>query len=743
MYTARSQHTDHAHHYNYTLHKRRSDETLRPDQRSDALLRAAAEGQTHRVRYLIHLGVDLDHSDDQNFTALHHAALSGFEDVVDVLREAGADVNAQSLDCGTPLHLAAIKGRSHVIEMLLRFRANPNATSRLLGSPLHCACFSGNMDAVSAFLNANAEVDRRCVLSTDLLNRMGASPHLPRARFYQCQPLHLAVSQNHIIVYSTLVENKASVHSSFDSWAAEDGADIGFDDPRARLKRGGKTTLSTAAQRGNCDMCRAILRNGAAIDAEDDRGVTALMQAAMNGHDPALEVLIEHGAVLDSHDDCGMSALHHAARTGYTDCIRLLCHHGASVDTTDDLRLTPLHHAAKRGRVRAVRRLIETGANVDTFDAHHHTPLHLAWREGVIDVVRLLLEHGADPSARDRKSRTPLEYAQLKSDVSDPPVSEGLSKLLDSITLKQKGSVEHTPSVQAYTRTNGDRESSSSTDAPLSPTIRSAHVDEPVAGAGSPRSSARASSTFCAERPDPSVSLLSKDVVSSAVKQTSSRNVLTQSAFSQESPIARCTILGLLEKPLPDVFREKTKPQKIPTPIQVEVNIPVNVLHRLRYVGLTSRSLFLFQSADAWSSYTDRGQWQQLCKESIDLKHIASLEISSRQDLHLQVRDKRGKALTWEFKLTDFDLTRLVLSLVEYIPSHSYTHGEMPDEWRLYQSEWMQCYFGRHWKRNQHLQHPANSASVQSAHDVVQWLESNCFTPRSETTPSVGAVNSH
>ena len=48
--------------------------TLQEKQRNDNFLRAAAEGQGHRVRYLIQLGADLDYSDDYGFTALHHAA---------------------------------------------------------------------------------------------------------------------------------------------------------------------------------------------------------------------------------------------------------------------------------------------------------------------------------------------------------------------------------------------------------------------------------------------------------------------------------------------------------------------------------------------------------------------------------------------------------------------------------------------------------------------------------------------
>lgn len=104
--------------YHYTLRQRRSDETLREDQRSGVLLKAAAEGQTPRIKRLLKLGADTDYADESSgYTALHHAVLSGFEDVVEGLLEAGADVNAQSHSNFT----RSISRRSKVELMSLSF----------------------------------------------------------------------------------------------------------------------------------------------------------------------------------------------------------------------------------------------------------------------------------------------------------------------------------------------------------------------------------------------------------------------------------------------------------------------------------------------------------------------------------------------------------------------------------------------------------------------------------------------
>ena len=142
------------------MQRRQSDEILRDEQRSNAFLKAAAEGQTPRVQHFLGLDKHLvDHFDDRGYTALHHAALSGFEDTVNALLAAGADVNACSAIHGTPLHLAVIKERANVVHLLLKKRALVDLPSEALGLPLHCAAFTGNISIANALTHNDAMLE--------------------------------------------------------------------------------------------------------------------------------------------------------------------------------------------------------------------------------------------------------------------------------------------------------------------------------------------------------------------------------------------------------------------------------------------------------------------------------------------------------------------------------------------------------------------------------------------------------
>lgn len=73
------------------------------------------------------------------------------------------------------------------------------------------------------------------------------------------------------------------------------------------------TPLLLAASAGSAAECRALLKNGANINARDNFGRTALHWAAECGETECVKLLLEDGAEIEAVDDYGRNAAAHAA----------------------------------------------------------------------------------------------------------------------------------------------------------------------------------------------------------------------------------------------------------------------------------------------------------------------------------------------------------------------------------------------------------------------------------------------
>ncbi|GAB1575906.1 ankyrin repeat domain-containing protein [Bordetella petrii] len=183
------------------------------------------------------------------------------------------------------------------------------------------------------------------------------------------------------------------------------------DSPESRLRQ--------AAASGDAAQVRALLAQGADIEARDARGRTPLLIATHHGHAAAARALIEAGADVNAKDAIQDSPYLYAGARGLDEILALTLAHGADLESVNRYGGTALIPAAERGHVATVRTLIEVGVAVDHVN-------NLGWTallEAIIlgdggprhaRIVQLLVDAGADPGLADGQGVTPLAHARQR-----------------------------------------------------------------------------------------------------------------------------------------------------------------------------------------------------------------------------------------------------------------------------------------------------------------------------------------
>ncbi|MFV1987945.1 MAG: ankyrin repeat domain-containing protein, partial [Gemmatimonadota bacterium] len=124
--------------------------------------------------------------------------------------------------------------------------------------------------------------------------------------------------------------------------------------------------VADAARNGDLERVRALLVEGADVNAAQGDGMTALHWAALGGRDQMAAILLYAGASTDAITRLGAyTALHLASRNGHAGAVSILLEGGADATATATTGATPLHFAATAGSAAAIAALVEAGADID------------------------------------------------------------------------------------------------------------------------------------------------------------------------------------------------------------------------------------------------------------------------------------------------------------------------------------------------------------------------------------------
>ena len=360
---------------------------------SDRRLVEAAKNQDQAtVRVLLKEKVDVNTPQGDGATALHWAVHWNDLDTIDLLIRGGARVDAANDYGVTPLSLACTNGSARAAVVLLAAGANPNAALTTGETALMRCAYSGSPDAVAALLANGANVN-------------ASEPSRGQTA------LMWAVAQRHPKVVRVLIERGADVHArskavpqlvgigeggNLDNpggGSVDSGEDIGKSG--MEIEEGGFTPLMFAAQQGDLDSTRLLLKAEANVNDTAADGNSVLVIASHSGHGKLAAFLLEQGADPNA-PGAGYSALHSAVLRADMDLVKALLARGANPN-------------AQLTKGTPVRRW--TYHWIFTANLVGATPYLLAAKYAEPEIMRILASSGADPRAAMKDGTTALMAA--------------------------------------------------------------------------------------------------------------------------------------------------------------------------------------------------------------------------------------------------------------------------------------------------------------------------------------------
>ncbi|CAM9171843.1 unnamed protein product, partial [Choristocarpus tenellus] len=203
--------------------------------------------------------------------------------------------------------------------------------------------------------------------------------------------------------------------------------EVGGVDPEVK-DQNGMTVLCLAARHGRGRMVEVLLKAGARVDAEDNRGFTPACWAAAQGYSTILRDLClsesyglvpgkgrvhSRGADPDHATFDGDTASILAARGGHLSCLTVLEEAGTDMERPNSSGATPLMSASLEGQAGAVAFLAGLrGTDLDKRDsAEGMTALAAAASRGRTACVRALLSRGTNLTLSTKDGRTPIFLA--------------------------------------------------------------------------------------------------------------------------------------------------------------------------------------------------------------------------------------------------------------------------------------------------------------------------------------------
>ncbi len=361
-----------------------------------------------RVELLLDHNAQVDIVDNKKKTALMHASEGFHEDTVVAILAKRPSIDATDDQGNTAVMLAIQAGRStKIVEALLAHGAKLDIQQGFM-----LAAASGDADMIQFLFDRGAQINERDAEGKTALIRAINFDRMRNYNTYSTLDDIAVLLKLGAQVNIPDSEGKTPLmHAFLECYFATEIADLLLahkaDTTITQQDNAGTTALMLASKKAPQEMVERLLKHGAQVNVQDNKGGSALTWA-VSGYDRASVVRTLLAA--DSNQNIS-AALPIALAKGYKDVVDVLMTHGGTIDQASALK-----DAASKGNMEIVEWLLEHGAPVDTPDEKGRTPLMVAASSFLFnthgtDIVAALIRHGAQVDKKDLEGKTALVHA--------------------------------------------------------------------------------------------------------------------------------------------------------------------------------------------------------------------------------------------------------------------------------------------------------------------------------------------
>nr|XP_018910579.1 PREDICTED: uncharacterized protein LOC109039535 [Bemisia tabaci] len=487
------------------------------------LYQAVKRGRLDMVELIMNNGGVVNGCVAATETPLHIAAERGDADMVKLLLKYEPIINMRNTENGcTPLLLAVKKEHNTIVKMLLEKNADVNVPSTSGLYPIHVAVRSKNEDVVNALLtrgsyyNIEAQGEKNYDYPLKMAHKLGNSKLITMLELvkkifdaviendvYQVECciqagailnaknasgttiLHYAVNNKNLKIVNSLLSRGVDFTQATNKGNLPLHLAVSLGDMKiiktlltnarkqnlikynlmvnATTKEGLSTPLHVAAEKGNFDVVKLLIKSGAIFNrknkdddtplevAKDEkiieylRSVETLFEDVSNeaedlGEEAASILASERSVMNARHASGGWTLMYWAISKDQTDLAKVLINYGADYFLVTNKGTSPLHIAASKGNLEVMKALLNRVKSdcpdklIDYINGRTvkgSSAMHVA---ASIGAVRWLMQRGGTYNIRNDKDKTPQDVAK------DDKIRDLLQTTHDLFESVKKGS---------------------------------------------------------------------------------------------------------------------------------------------------------------------------------------------------------------------------------------------------------------------------------------------------------------